>query len=36
MARSTSSIGIFNDLGVGTGNYVHSDLRWIGGTGNWC
>ena len=34
MARSTSSIGIFNDLGVGTGNYVHSDLRWVGGTGN--
>ena len=33
MARSTSTIGVFNDLGVGNGNYVHSDLTWVGGTG---
>ena len=34
MPRITSNIGVLNDLTVGTGNYVHSDNRWVGGSGD--
>ena len=34
MARGFSTIGVFNDLSVGTGNYVHSAVTWVGGDPN--
>lgn len=33
MARNPSNIGVLNDLEVGLGNYVHSDITWNGGDG---
>ncbi len=32
MARGFSTVGVFNDLSVGEGNYVHSDSTWVGDT----
>ncbi|MDA7960897.1 MAG: hypothetical protein MPJ08_09250 [Nitrosopumilus sp.] len=34
MARSSSTIGVFNDLFLGDGSYAHSDIVWVGDTAN--
>ena len=34
MARGFSTIGVFSDLSVGEGNYVHSAMNWVGDTAN--